>query len=118
MLRSLGFTVTAGVGFLADKGGLLLGIFMVNPLHNVAHLLFGVLGIAASRGALLSARAYFQLVAIAYALLTLLGLLPATHTTFGLMPLWGNDVWLHALIAAASAYFGFIAPAPGGVRRV
>lgn len=94
-----------------DHGhGMLLGIFPVNTLHNVAHLLFGILGIAAASAVLLSARAYFQLVAVAYVLLAVLGLIPATQTAFGLIPLWGNDVWLHAAIAAVAAYFGFAAP--------
>ena len=91
--------------------GLALGSFPINTLHNVVHLLFGGLGIAAARGAILSARGYFQLVAIAYTVLAVLGLIPATQTTFGLVPIWGNDVWLHALIAAVAAYFGFAAPA-------
>src|SRR5687767_5669043 len=90
--------------------GMALGMFPINTLHNVVHLLFGVLGIAAARGALMSARGYFQLVAVSYALLVVLGLLPATQTTFGLIPIWGNDVWLHALLAAVAAYFGFVAP--------
>ena len=102
---------------MAHGHGMALGMFPINTLHNVAHILFGLMGIAASRGALMSPRAYFQFVAVAYALLTVLGLLPATQTTFGLMPLWGNDVWLHALIAAAAAYFGFVAPA-AVTRRV
>jgi Domain of unknown function (DUF4383) len=58
----------------------------------------------------MSARGYFQLVAVAYGLLVVLGLLPATQTTFGLVPIWGNDVWLHGLLAIAAAYFGFMAP--------
>ena len=37
----LGFAVTGGVGFIATEGGLLLGVFQVNPLHNIAHLLIG-----------------------------------------------------------------------------
>jgi preprotein translocase subunit Sss1 len=37
----LGFLVTAGVDFAATDGGLLLGIFEVNPLHNIVHLLIG-----------------------------------------------------------------------------
>jgi hypothetical protein len=37
----LGFVVTGGVQFLATEGGLLLGVFEVNPLHNIAHLLIG-----------------------------------------------------------------------------
>lgn len=73
--------------------GLALGAFPINTLHNLVHLLFGVLDIAAARGAMMSARGYFQLVAISYALLTLMGLIPATQTTFGLVPIWGKDVW-------------------------
>jgi hypothetical protein len=80
-------------------------------------LLFGVLGIAAARGALLTARGYFRVVAVAYGLLVVLGLLPATQTTFGLVPIWGHDVWLHALLAAGAAYFGFIASPVVTVRR-
>jgi hypothetical protein len=98
--------------------GMALGLFPINTLHNIVHLLFGVLGIAAARGAIMSARAYFQLVAVSYALLVILGLLPATQTTFGLIPIWGNDVWLHALIAAGAAYFGFAAPVAAATRRV
>jgi hypothetical protein len=97
--------------------GLALGLFPVNTLHNIVHLLFGVLGIAAARGALLTAYAYFQVVAVAYGLLVVLGLLPATQTTFGLVPIWGNDVWLHALFAGVAAYFGFVAR-PVVTRRV
>jgi hypothetical protein len=98
--------------------GLALGLFPVNTLHNAVHLLFGVLGIAAARGAILSARGYFQIVAVAYGLLVVLGLLPATQTTFGLIPIWGNDVWLHALLAAGAAFFGFVTPPVKVAQRV
>jgi hypothetical protein len=91
--------------------GLALGLFPVNTLHNLVHLLFGALGIAAAMGALMSARSYFQLVAVSYALLTVMGLIPATQTTFGLVPIWGHDVWLHGALAAGAAYFGYLAPA-------
>jgi hypothetical protein len=86
--------------------GLALGLFPVNTPHNVVHLLFAVLGIAAWAGGW--ARSYFQLLAVSYGLLAVLGLIPGTQTTFGLIPIWGNDVWLHALIAGAAAYFGFV----------
>jgi hypothetical protein len=29
-------------------------------------------------------------------------------TTFGLVPIGGNDIWLHALLAAGLGYFGFM----------
>ena len=100
--------------------GLALGLFPVNILHNIVHLLFGFLGLAAAAGVFMSARAYARLVAVAYGVLVVLGLLPATQTTFGLIPIWGNDVWLHAAIAIAAAIFAFkpaTTPVPGVVRR-
>ena len=85
-----------------------LGLLPVNTLHNIVHILFGVMGILASRGSLMSARGYAQFVAVAYGLLTILGLIDATNTTFGLIPIYGNDVILHGVITAAAAYFGFV----------
>lgn len=38
----------------------------------------------------------------------MMGLIPGLDTTFGLVPLFGNDVWLHILLAAPAAYFGFV----------
>ena len=91
-----------------DHGhGLALGLFPINTLHNIVHLLFGALGLMAARGVLMSARGYFQFIAISYALLAVMGLIPGAQTTFGLIPLWGADVWLHALLAVAGGVLGF-----------
>lgn len=97
--------------------GLALGILPINTLHNLVHLIFGVLGIAAARGVLVTARSYFQIVAVSYGLLAIMGLIPATQTTFGLVPIWGADVWFHLALAAGAAYFGFVAPAAAPVAR-
>ena len=86
--------------------GYLLGLFHVNVLHSLVHVLFGVMGVAMARS-FDSARTYARIVAVSYGLLTVMGLIPALNTLFGLVPIHGNDVWLHALIAAAAAYFGF-----------
>jgi uncharacterized protein DUF4383 len=43
-----------------------------------------------------------------YAVLLVMGLIPGLDTVMGLVPLHGNDVWLHAGIAAVAAYFGFV----------
>jgi hypothetical protein len=103
--------VTAGLGVL-------MGLFAVNVLHNLAHLLFGVLGLFAStsEGA---ARAYGKAVAISYALLTVMGLISTAnlHTAFGFVPLYGHDVWLHALLAGVAAYFGFRRPVDQPLHR-
>jgi hypothetical protein len=50
-------------------------------------------------------------VAIIFGVLFLFGLIPGLNRLFGLMPLWGHDIWLHLITAAVSAYFGWFAPA-------
>jgi hypothetical protein len=86
--------------------GHLLGLFHVNALHNIVHLLFGLGGLAASRSTG-GAVGYFKAVAIIYALLAVLGLIPQTASGFGYVPLEGNDVYLHAGLAAIAAFFGW-----------
>ena len=51
--------------------GMLLGLFHVNVLHNIVHILFGVLGIVAARGGW--AVMYCRIVAVAYILLAVMG---------------------------------------------
>lgn len=89
--------------------GLVMGLFPINVLHNLVHLLFGGWGLVAARSSG-AAVVYAKVSAVVYALLTILGLIPVAnlHTTFGLVPLYGNDIWLHALLAVAAAYFGFL----------
>ncbi|HYE00626.1 MAG TPA: DUF4383 domain-containing protein [Alphaproteobacteria bacterium] len=88
--------------------GYLLGLFPVNWLHNLVHIAFGIWGLAAYRS-YTGAKGYCKANAVIYAVLAVAGLIPGLNTMFGLVPLFGNDVWLHALIAIASAYFGFFA---------
>jgi hypothetical protein len=88
--------------------GRALGLFPVNILHNIVHLAIGIWGIVGSRN-INGARFFGKGLAILYGLLAILGLIPATNTLFGLVPLYGNDVWLHAGTALIAAYFGFIA---------
>lgn len=89
--------------------GLEFSLFPVNVLHNLAHVLFGVWGLAAARS-LGGARVYGKAVAVVYGLLTVMGLISAAnlYTTFGLVPLYGNDIWLHAVLALVGGYFGFV----------
>jgi hypothetical protein len=71
------------------------------------HLLFGIWGVLAYRS-LSASKAYARTVAISYGLLIVLGLIPATNTLFGLVPIFGNDVLLHVFLALPAAYFGFV----------
>ena len=90
-----------------DAGyGYLLGLFPINVLHNVVHLAVGAAGLAAYRS-LRGGRTFARGLAIFYGALAVLGLIPGLNTTLGLIPIFGHDVWLHALTALAGAYFGF-----------
>jgi hypothetical protein len=84
-----------------------LGMFPVNVLHSIVHLLFGVWGILAARS-FGGARSYFRSVAVIYALLTVMGFIPSLRSTFGLIPLYGADIGLHAVLAIVAAYFGWM----------
>jgi hypothetical protein len=93
-----------------------LGMFPVNVLHNIVHLLFGVWGVLAARS-LDGSRGYFRAVAIIYAVLAVMGLIDGLNTTFGLIPLYGADVALHAVLAIGAAYFGFMHRDAGVTHR-
>ena len=99
-------------GVAGESAGLLFGLFPVNLLHNAVHIVFGIWGLAVFRS-LSGARLYARSVAVIYAVLAVMGLIPMLNTTFGLIPLYGHDVWLHAVLAAIAAYFGWFAK-PGG----
>lgn len=98
---------------MIDAGyGRLLGIFPINVIHNVVHLLIGTWGVLAWK-TFGGARGFARGLAVLYGLLAVLGLIPATATLFGLAPLYSHDVWLHAGTAIVAAYFGFGPPSHG-----
>ena len=86
--------------------GYLFGLFHVNVLHSLVHVLIGIWGLIAYRSYNASVM-YGRSLAVIYGLLTVMGLIPQLNTVFGLIPLHGNDVWLHAGTALIAAYFGF-----------
>jgi Domain of unknown function (DUF4383) len=87
--------------------GRALGLFPVNLLHDGVHLIFGIWGIIAYRS-LDAAKTYARVTAVIYAIFVLMGLVPGLNTTFGLVPLFSHDIWLHIVLAAGAAYFGFV----------
>lgn len=109
----------------------LWGLFPVNFLHNLVHLLLGMWGVVAARSHG-GSRSYGLLAGALYIVLAVLGLL-SPHG-FGLVPLGGNDIWLHLVLGAILLVAGLVAtsrsastklePAPirtvmppGGARR-
>jgi len=95
--------------------GYLLGLFPVNYMHNLVHLAIGAWGVAAARS-FSGARTYSRTLAVLYGALAVLGLFPQTHTLFGLVPIHGHDVWLHAGTAVLAAFFGWVIAGSREVR--
>ncbi len=102
---------TGAPSLAVDAGyGYLLSLFPVNVLHNIVHLIIGLLGLISYRR-FADARNFARGLAIFYGLLAIMGFFPGLRTTFGLIPIFGHDIWLHAVSALAAAYFGWMAPA-------
>ena len=95
----LGFTVTSGVGFFATQGGLLLGIFEVNILHNIAHLLIGAALLIAGLSSVTAAKTVNSVVGAAYLVLGLVGLF-LVGTAVNILALNVADNVLHFASAA------------------
>jgi hypothetical protein len=99
----LGFAVTGGVGFVATEGGLLLGIFEVNPLHNIAHLLIGGALLIAGLANVRAAKVTNTVVGAAYLLLGIVGFFIA-DTGANILALNTADHFLH--LASALVLLG------------
>ncbi|AVT28337.1 DUF4383 domain-containing protein [Plantactinospora sp. BC1] len=72
----------------------LLGVFQVSVLHNIVHLLFGVVGLAMARTAE-RARVYLIAGGAVYLVLWLYGLVISHDSPANFVPLNGADDWLH-----------------------
>lgn len=86
--------------------GRLIGLYPVNLLHNLIHLALAIWGLWAWSN---DGRAlwYARGVGVFLAVLTVMGLVPGLKTAFGFVPLYGHDIWLHALEATAGLFLGF-----------
>lgn len=100
--------VVAGTTMEADPAlaPALWGLFPVNFIHNLVHLLFGIWGIRAARS-LDDARTFAVVAGIAYIVLAVTGLFAPDG--FGALPLGGNDLWLHAILGCGLFVTGVIA---------
>jgi len=87
---------------------MLLGIFHVNTAHNIVHLLSGVLALWAGSSSGASARLYFRLFGIVYAVVALLGFLAGNGMVWGVISNNMSDTALHVVIALVALSLGFL----------
>ncbi len=91
-------------GFMNE--GLLLGYFEVNSMHNIVHIVSGVIAImAATRYRY--AKLYFQIIGIVYAFVAILGFVLKGDLSFMMMHVNMADNFLHVIIAVVAIYLGF-----------
>ncbi|ROQ16734.1 uncharacterized protein DUF4383 [Curtobacterium sp. PhB172] len=114
-----GLTMDMGSMSMAGHGSmaLLLGLFQVSVLHNIVHLLFGIVGLVAARSAS-GARLYLVVGGIVYAVLFVYGLFTAGMADpANFVPLNSADNVLHAFLAVAMIILGFVLPRIGARTR-
>ena len=101
--------VTIGANY-----GMLVALFPVNVVHDALHVVFGAWGLFASGSFAASVR-YCKWITWIYMTLVVLGSIPITNTLFGVVPIYGYDVWLHLAIAFLALYGAYGA---GRIERV
>jgi hypothetical protein len=90
-----------------DSGAMLLGAFQVSTLHNVVHLIFGIVGIVAARS-WTAARAYLVVGGLVYLVLWIYGLVVEKTSGANFVPLNRADDWLHLVLGLGMLALGFL----------
>ncbi|OGT45912.1 MAG: hypothetical protein A3E83_02385 [Gammaproteobacteria bacterium RIFCSPHIGHO2_12_FULL_41_20] len=108
LLFGIAFVFVGIAGFMPTftMDGYLFGLFMVNMLHNLVHIMSGVIGILAAFK-FIYAKWYFRILGIVYILVMILGFIRSEilHTIGLHMNLADN--FLHLLIALVALYLGW-----------
>jgi hypothetical protein len=96
--------------YLDTSYGEFLGYFPMNIVNKVALIIFGAAGIGAASlkfNALPRSILWSKVVCVVMGIAAVLGLIPQTSTLFGYWPLFGGEIFAHAVFAILGGYFGF-----------
>jgi len=100
LVGAVGFAITGFDGWTMHDHSQTLLVFAINPLHNVVHLVIGLLGVLLwSRST--SARTYGWILAIGYGAAFVYGLIVVDDPEANVLNINGADNVLHAVSAAA-----------------
>jgi len=107
-LLAIVFIVVGVLGFVpgVTTSGYFLGIFEVDTLHNIIHLVSGLAFLWAAVSAEKTARMVFQVFGVVYAAVAVVGLIQG-GTVLGLISTNMADHILHAVLAVVILYVGF-----------
>ncbi|GAC1427446.1 MAG: DUF4383 domain-containing protein [Actinomycetota bacterium] len=121
IIGAVGFSITNHVAFSGPHGRKLLGLFEVNPLHNIVHILIGAALVAASFGTVKAARGMNLTIGVAYFATFLLGL-AMVGKSWDFLALNQADNLLHIATATVALVVALrtdrdVATSPGRVGR-
>lgn len=94
-----------------DSGAELLGLFQVSILHNIVHLLFGVVGLTAAK-AMPWARLFLIGGGVVYLVLWIYGLVVDETSDANFVPLNDADNWLHFGLGVGMIGLGYVLSQP------
>ena len=99
-----------------ESGAQLLGIFTVSILHNLVHVLFGVVGFVLAR-TVAGARNFLIGGGVVYLVLWLYGLFIDHGSSANFIPIDNADNWLHLVLGVAMVGLGLALGRAGMTRR-
>jgi hypothetical protein len=89
---------------IVTASGLELGIFQVDPMHNLVHIVSGVIALLCAQS-LNASKTFFKIFGIVYGLIAILGL-AGSGVVLGMMMNTADNL-LHIVIAIYALYYGF-----------
>jgi hypothetical protein len=101
------FLLVGILGFVPGitTDGHLLGIFEVDTVHNIIHLLTGIIALAVA-GSASKARGFFKIFGVVYAVVAVVGILHGS-SVLGLIGVNMADNILHVVLAIVILAIGF-----------
>lgn len=87
--------------------GHLLGIFDVNTVHNLIHIVSGLAALYLARQGEAQSQMFFKVFGVIYGLVAILGFFSGDMPVLGIVSNNMADTWLHVVIALVSLYLGF-----------
>lgn len=94
------FVLVGLLGFVSNPLVGANGLFMTNGLHDIVHILFGIILIWASRSGQASSVSWLKILGVVYLVLAVLGFLlaPSGPSLLGLVTVNMADHWLHVVL--------------------
>lgn len=91
---------------ITTEEGMLLGIFHVDTIHNIVHILTGLIALAVMKKEA-AAKTFFKVFGVIYGLVTIIGFIQG-DTVLGIFTVNAADNILHLVVAAIALYVGFM----------